>query len=113
MHVLRQEWQRDHKMAKSNDQTQQNDQDKQGENNNKMNNSPGISDGYVTVTVYKNYELDYNGIIYKGGNTLSVDKETADFLISNNYVCAGSILPRGGVFIPSTVKPIDGSSTGP
>ena len=108
-------------MAKSNDQTQQNDQDKtqlndqdkQGENNNKMNNSPGISDGYVTVTVYKNYELDYNGIIYKGGSTLSVDKETADFLISNNYVCAGSILPRGGVFIPSTVKPIDGSSTGP
>lgn len=112
MPVLRQEWQKEKQMAKNDDPTKTQNQDDptKTQTQDDFKGTSSVSDGKITVTVLNNFSVTHNGIVYKGGSTFDAEKREAEFLIKNNYVVAGSILPSGGIFIPSIKNPAAGSS---
>lgn len=90
----------------SSDQTS--DDDLKEQNGNQPS-APFVSTGKTTVTLLSIRTLRHNGIEYKGGTTLDLPTENADFLIKNHYAVAGSMLPVGGIIVPKTHNPKAGS----
>lgn len=90
----------------SSDQTS--DDDLKEQNGNQPS-APFVSTGKTTVTLLSTRTLRHNGIEYKGGTTLDLPTENADFLIKNYYAVAGSMLPVGGIVVPKTHNPKAGS----
>lgn len=79
------------------------------EQNGNQPSAPFVSTGKTTVTLLSIRTLRHNGIEYKGGTTLDLPTENADFLIKNHYAVAGSMLPVGGIIVPKTHNPKAGS----
>lgn len=73
---------------------------------------PPAVEAKIKVTVLVNFVLRYNGLYYKGGQTLEVSHKESDFLIKNNYVVLGSVLPDGGMLVSEAHNPSYGSSPG-
>lgn len=90
----------------SSDQTS--DDDLKEQNGNQPS-APFVSTGKTTVTLLSIRTLRHNGIEYKGGTTLDLPTENADFLIKNHYAVPGSMLPVGGIIVPKTHNPKAGS----